>query len=109
MTQKQAIEICKNINFDNICDDDKFEAIEIVCYSQSNSMVLSKPYWLEITKFLLSEIDESEVRTLPSEPISFKPIRETKQNVILKCRFCKAEISKATKYCGECGQKIDWR
>lgn len=108
MTQKHAVQICMNINSDNISDEDKFEAIEIVAYSQSNSMLLSKPYWLEITKFLLSIIDESEVRTTQPEPISFKPIRETKQNVILKCRFCKAEISKTTKYCGECGQKIDW-
>ena len=108
MTQKHAIQICMNINSDNISDEDKFEAIEIVVNSQSNSMLLSKPYWLEVTKFLLSVIDEADVRDYPSEPLTFKPIRETKQNVILKCRFCKSEISKSTNYCGNCGQKIDW-
>lgn len=108
MKQKQAIEICKNINSDSISDDDKFEAIDVVLDSRSNSMLLPKPIWVKTFKWYRAYCDEAEVRTIEPEQLSLKPIREERQSVVLKCRFCKSVIDKTTKYCGNCGQKIDW-
>lgn len=108
MTQKQAISICKNINFDSISDDDKFKAIEILINSQSNSMLLPKPHWVQVIKFILSAYDELEQQVSPIERVPFKPLRTTQQRIILRCPRCRAIIEKTSKYCTDCGQAIKW-
>ena len=96
MTHKQAIQICKNINSDSITDDDKFEAIELLVNSQSNSMLLPKPYWIQIIKFILSAYDELEQQVSPIERVPFKPLRTTQQRIILRCPRCRAIIEKTS-------------
>ena len=108
MKLKKAIEICKNINSDNISDEETFEAIKIVINSQHNSMLLSKPFLMDIIKFYSAAYDELKQQVLPIERVPLKPIREARQNIILRCPVCRAVIEKSTKFCGNCGQAIKW-
>ena len=108
MIQKQSVQICKNLQSDNISDDDKFEAIDTVLSSPSNLMLVTKPDLISISKFLLVSYNEMAHQVLPIECVPFKPIRDIQQIAIMRCPQCNAVVKKSRKYCGNCGQRINW-
>lgn len=54
MKLKQAIEICRNINAENITLEDKLEAIYKVLSSQNPQYALTKSELVNVIKFLMS-------------------------------------------------------
>ena len=108
MTQKQAVQICKNIQSDNISKDDKFEAIDAVLNSPSNLMIVTKSDLILVSRFLCNAYTEMAHQVLPIECVPFKPIQDIQQIAIMRCPQCNAVVRKSRKYCGNCGQRINW-
>ena len=57
MTLKKAVEICRNINVENITREDKIEAIQTVINSKSNSTLLNKHQTFAVLIWVMKEYE----------------------------------------------------
>ncbi len=99
MKLKQAIEICRNINAENITLEDKLEAIQKVLSSKNPQYVLTKSELVKVIEFLMQRF----IR-MPMFHVKTKMIP-----LFGKCPQCGTELSSDFNFCSNCGQALDWK
>lgn len=99
MKLKQAIEICRNINVENITLEDKLEAIYKVLSSQNPQYALTKSELVNVIKFLMSQEPNLKYICLKEKCTYRKQVEPNKAFCMLpKCPFDKcAKVMPSTK------------
>lgn len=103
MKLKQAIEICRNINAENITLEDKLEAIQKVLSSQNPQYALTKSEFVKVVEFLMQRF----IR-MPTFNVNTETIYQKEYALFGQCPECGTELSSDFNFCSNCGQALDW-
>lgn len=103
MKLKQAIEICRNINVENITIEDKLKAIQKVLSSKNPQYALTKSEFVKVIEFLMQRF----IR-MPMFHVNTETIYQKAYPLFGQCPQCGTELSCDFKYCSNCGQALVW-